>query len=53
MLMRNNPESFWSSRDDAVSRLVKDPNLAVFDFKRTLGDRDEFKKCQINHIPKR
>ena len=51
--MKSNPESFWSSRDDAVSRIVKDPTLAVFDFKRILGGRDEFKRCLINHIPKR
>ena len=51
--MEKNPESFWSSRDDAVSRMISDPTLAVFDFKRILSGREEVKKCLINHIPKR
>ena len=49
--MENNPDSFWSSRDDAVSKMLLKPNIAIYDFIRKLGGREEFKKCLINHIP--
>ena len=51
--MKDNPKSFWSSRDDVINRIVDDPKLAVFDFKRILGSSKAFKACQINHIPQR
>ena len=51
-LIKNNPESFWSSLDDAASMIANDPNVAVFDFKRIMSGREEFKRCLINQIPK-
>ena len=52
-LMKNNPESFWSSRPDTANRIATDPDFAVFDFKRILSQSEQFKRCLINHIPKR
>ena len=49
--MENNPDSFWPSRDVAVNKMLKQPKIAVYDFVRELGGREEFKKCLINHIP--
>ena len=43
--MRNNADSFWSSHDVAVSKMLKQPKMAVYDFVRELGGREEFKKC--------
>ena len=50
--MKNNPDSFWASRDVAVTKMLKQPKIAVYDFVRELAGREEFKKCLINHIPK-
>ena len=50
--MKNNPDSFWPSRDVAVTKMLKQPKIAVYDFVREMAGREEFKKCLINHIPK-
>ena len=48
-LMKNNPESSWSSADDAISRIIADPTLAMYLVKSS--SLEEYKNCLINHIP--
>ena len=52
-LMKDNPDSFWSSRPDVAERIATDPSVAVFDFKRILSGSEQFKRCRIETVPKR
>ena len=54
-LMKDTPESYWTSRDEAVNRIVDNPNLAVFDTESFLTASEAYKNkaCHISHIPRR
>ena len=49
--MENNEDSFWSSRDVAIERMLRH-HVALFENVMLMQGREEVRNCLIKQIPK-